>query len=157
MAARVGRHVGAAREEIMIRKFIAPLVAMVLALSLTQFTRAEDATATGTVQVTVTDKDGKAVEGATVRITAPRQAAPKTDQKLADEQKPADNKRPTPVAEGKTDKDGKVTLEKVPAGNYNLSANLRSVGSAREKIEVKAGETKTVELKLAPRNAGGAK
>jgi hypothetical protein len=147
-------------------KFIAPIVAMALALSLSHFVRAEDApaAATGTVAVTVLDKDGKAVEGATVRITAPRQAAAKTDQKLADEQKPADsNKTKTaPVAEGKTDKDGKVTLEKVPAGTYNLSANLKGVGAApRHKLEVKANETVTVELKLAPRGtaggAGGAK
>ena len=139
-------------------KFIAPIVAMALALSLSHFVRAEDApaAATGTVAVTVLDKDGKAVEGATVRVTAPHQAAAKTDQKLADGQQPAEKTKTAPIAEGKTDKDGKVTLEKVPAGTYNLSANLKGVGAApRHKLEVKANETVTVELKLAPRTTGG--
>src|SRR4051812_36988589 len=92
--------------------FVAPMLAMVLAVAFT--VRADDkpAVATGTVTVTVMDKDGKGVEGATVRVTAPRQGAAKTgqtDQKLADDNKtPA--AKPTPVAEGKTDKDGKATL-----------------------------------------------
>src|SRR5437899_894874 len=160
MAARVGGTWGRQEEETPMNRFttfVAPLMALVLAIAFSQLVRADDkpAVATGTVSVTVTDKDGKAVEGATVRILAPKMAAAKSDkadQKLADDSKPAEKQpKNTAVAEGKTDKDGKVTLENVPAGEYNLAANLRGTGNARQKITVKAGETLSVELKLAAR------
>src|SRR5439155_25511535 len=111
------------------------------------------AAATGSVSVTVSDKDGKPVEGATVRITQPKTAAGKTEKsepKLADDTKPAAGKNAA-IAEGKTDKDGKAKLENIAAGDYNLAANLKGVGNARQKITVKAGETLDVALKLAPR------
>ena len=135
-----------------IAMFVAPLVALALAITYSQVLRAADApaAATGSVSVTVSDKDGKPVEGATVRVTQPRAAAGKTEAKLAD-----DNKTPAAknaaVAEGKTDKDGKVKLENIAAGDYNLAANLKGQGNARQKITVKAGETLEVALKLAPR------
>ena len=153
-------------------KLVSPLVAVSMVLAFSYVLRAADApAATGTVSVTVKDKDGKPAEGVTVRVTAPRQAAPApaapAKPNLADEApKPAEEPKPAPgagagnrapaIAEGKTDKEGKVTLEKVPAGDFNLSANLRGQGSARQKITVKAGETLAVELKLAPRTTGGA-
>ena len=140
--------------------FVAPMMALVLAIAFT--VRAEDkpAAATGTVTVTVTDKDGKAVEGATVKITAPRQA--KNGQSTAAEPKLADDtKTPaaknTPVAQGTTDKDGKATLENVPVGEYNVAANLKGTGNARQKITVEAGKTVNVELKLAMKSAAAAK
>jgi hypothetical protein len=132
-------------------------MALVLAIAFT--VRAEDkpAAATGTVTVTVTDKDGKAVEGATVRITAPRQAAAKSaEPKLADDTGKTGTKS-TPVAQGMTDKDGKATLENVPVGEYNLSANLKGTGNARQKITVEAGKTLNVELKLAQKSTAAAK
>jgi hypothetical protein len=143
-----------------IAKFVAPLIALALALAYSHVLRAADAPAatTGTVSVTVNDKDGKPVEGATVRLTVPKNAAPKTADKsnptLADgTQAPAAGGKGAPVAEGKTDKDGKATLENVAAGDYNLSANLKGVGNARQKVTVKAGDTLTVSLQLAPKAA----
>ena len=132
-----------------IAMFVAPLVALVLALTYSQALRAADVTATGTVSVTVTDKDGKPVEGATVRITAHKPGGKNAGAtaNLAD----APTTRPAPVAEGKTDAEGKAKLENVAAGDYNLSANLKGAGQARQKITVKAGDTLEVELKLAPR------
>jgi hypothetical protein len=140
-----------------IASFVAPLVALALALTYAKALRAADAPAadatTGKVAVTVTDKDGKPVEGATVRVTAPKAAAGKTSDKSAPQaagDKAAGGKNAAPaVAEGKTDKDGKATLENIPAGDYNLSANLKGQGNARQKITVKAGDTLTVSLQLA--------
>src|SRR4051794_39764769 len=105
-----------------IAMFIAPFVALALTLAYTQAIRAEDAAATGSVSVTVTDKDGKAAEGATVRVTAHKaggaksDAAAKSDEKLADDKAPSAGTKGTPSAESKTDKDGKATLDKIPAG-----------------------------------------
>src|SRR3954466_7755051 len=137
--------------------FVAPVMALVLAMAFSQMIRAEDkpATAGGTVEVTVQDKDGKPVEGATVRVTEGKAGGNKAKTaKLADApaagEKPA---RPAPIAESKTGADGKAKLENVPAGDYNLAANLKGQGSARQKITVKAGETVSVELKLAARGA----
>jgi len=133
--------------------FVAPVMALVLAMAFSQMIRAEDkpATATGTVEVTVQDKDGKPVEGATVRVTVTNKSA-KGAAKLADTPAPAEKPaHPAPVAEAKTGADGKAKLENVPAGDYNLAANLKGQGSARQKITVKAGESVSVELKLAPR------
>ena len=157
---RWGGEWGGWNEETLMKRFamfVAPMMALMLAIAFT--VRAEDkpAVATGTVTVTVTDKDGKAVEGATVRITPPRQAAGKNaEPKLADDTKtpPAKN---TPVDQGTTDKDGKATLENVPVGEYNLAANLKGTGNARQKITVEAGKTLNVELKLAQRGATAAK
>ena len=108
-----------------IAMFVAPLVALVLALTYSQALRAADVTATGTVSVTVTDKDGKPVEGATVRITAHKPGGKNAGAtaNLAD----APTTRPAPVAEGKTDAEGKAKLENVAAGDYNLSANLKAL------------------------------
>jgi protocatechuate 3,4-dioxygenase beta subunit len=139
-----------------IAMFVAPLVALVVSLSLAQHLKAADApapgAATGTVSVTVTDKDGKPVEGATVRITESNKTAKSgsAEPKLADAG--AAKEKAAPIAEGKTDKDGKAKLENIAAGSYNLSANLKGTGNARQKITVKAGETLDVALKLAPRN-----
>ena len=135
--------------------FVAPFVALALALTYAQALRAADApaTETGKIAVTVTDKDGKPVEGATVRVIAPKAAARNSDKsapQAAGDAKPAGAKIP-PVAEGKTDKDGKATLENIPAGAYNLSANLKGSGSARQKVTVKAGDTLDVSLQLRPR------
>ena len=127
------------------------LVLLAILLVGSRYARGEDQPGTaGTISVTVLDKDGKPVEGATVRVTAPKQVATR-EPKLADEQKPAEKPKAIPVAEARTDRDGKATLEKIPAGSFNLAANLKGVGTARQKISVKAGETLSVELKLMPR------
>src|SRR4051812_7537853 len=122
-----GRRGGVKEEETMKRivSFVAPVMALVLAMAFSQMIRAEDkpATATGTVEVTVQDKDGKRVEGATVRVPATNKPA-RGAAKLADPPAPAEKPaRPAPVAEGKTGADGKAKLKNVPAGDYNLAAN----------------------------------
>src|SRR5262245_46604725 len=99
--------------------FASLMVVVALVLFGSRVVRAEDqpTAATGGVSVTVVDKDGKPVEGATVRVTAPKQALPR-EPKLADDSKTAEKPKATPVAEGRTDKNGNLMLEKIPAGAY---------------------------------------
>lgn len=54
-----------------------------------------------------------------------------------------------PIAEGKTDEEGKFELD-VPAGRFLVIAGVRGQGIARERVEVKDGETVTVNLQLKP-------
>jgi hypothetical protein len=125
------------------------------------------------------DKDGKAAEGVKIRIMKPMQrggagggarraggaggAAPKvadapTPDKPADKPAaPGGRERPTPVAEGASDKDGKFSIANVPAGEYMVMAILQGSGMARGRVTVKDGETATVELKLAERQPGQAR
>lgn len=142
-----------------IAMFVTPIAALALALSFTRPLRAADApnAATGAVSVTVTDKDGKPVDGATVRVIVPKAAGGKTEKepKLADEGRPDAGAKSGPIAEGKTDKDGKAKLENIVPGDYNLVANLKGTGNAREKITVKAGETLDVALQLKQGQRGG--
>jgi hypothetical protein len=163
-------------------KWIAPAVAILgLALAIPTARAADDKPAAaaggGTVTGTVLDKDGKAAEGVKIRIMKPMQrgggagggarraggaggAAPKVaDAPAAD--KPADKpaapgerQRPTPVAEGTSDKDGKFSIANVPAGEYMVMAMLQGSGVARGRVTVKDGETASVELKLAERQPG---
>jgi Carboxypeptidase regulatory-like domain len=132
--------------------FAASVFGLVLVMVLAQAVRADDQppAATGSVSVTVTDKDGKPVQGVTVRVTAHKQSA-KGDKGATTQ--PADaaaaGTKADPIASATTDADGKATLPSVPVGDYNLSANLKGQGNARQKITVKAGEPLSVELKLA--------
>lgn len=153
-------------------KWIAPL----LALGLTGFLAAEAKAADekGTVTGTVVDKDGKAVEGAIVRIMTPRQrgaggaGGAGGAQKQADDPKPpaaggdaggnrGRGQRQPPVAEGKTDKDGKFSIQ-APVGQYTVVAVVQGKGFARADVTVKANESASVELKLQdmPARGGGA-
>jgi hypothetical protein len=133
-------------------------VAVAFALSLASHARAAD---TGKITGKVTGKDGNAVAGVHVRLMTP----PKKGEK------PAKGERPKPVAESKTESDGTYTLSDVPAGDYILvaggagkrekgaakDASAKDAGMAREKVSVKAGETKTMDLKLGDRKEGGKK
>lgn len=135
------------------------IAALALMLTLATSIRAEDQPAAGgAVEVVVLDKDGKPAEGVTVRLTAPKQAAPQAQTKPADGAKsaPEPAAKTSPVATATTDKDGKAKLENVPAGNYNLAASLRGQGSARQKVVVKSGDSMKVELHLVTRAAKAA-
>ncbi len=81
-------------------------------------------------------------------------AAPADGSKPADGDKPEGKKeRPKPVATSKTDAAGKFELE-APAGKYTVQANMKGQGSARQTVEIKAGETKdvgTLTLKQMPK------
>lgn len=89
-------------------------------------------------------------------LAADDAAAPKPQQPAKGEKGPR-GERPQPVASAVTNADGAFTLADVPAGKYVLLANIRGQGNARQPVEIKAGETATVELKLKPREAGARK
>ncbi|HEX3356415.1 MAG TPA: carboxypeptidase-like regulatory domain-containing protein [Tepidisphaeraceae bacterium] len=131
--------------------FAASVFGLVLVLAVAQAVRADDQppAATGTVSVTVSDKDGKPVQGVTVRVTAHKQSAKGDKGATTQPTDAAAGGKADPIASGTTDADGKATLQSVPAGDYNLSANLKGQGTARQKITVKAGEPLSVDLKLA--------
>src|SRR5258705_6332005 len=147
-------------------KWIAPAVATLgLALAITTARAADEKPAAaaggGTVTGTVVDKEGKAAEGVKIRIMKPMQrggaggAAPKVADAPADKPAaPGGRQRPTPVAEGTSDKDGKFSIANVPAGEYMVMAMLQGSGMARGRVTLKDGETASVELKLAERQPG---
>jgi opacity protein-like surface antigen len=64
--------------------------------------------------------------------------------------------RPKPVAQTVTDADGAFTLE-LPAGAYFVAASGKKIGMAHERVEVKAGESVTVDLPLQDRGVRGKK
>ena len=100
-------------------------------------------------------EDGKPAANAAVRLMPPMQKKSDTAaNQQADEKKPGEGAekpaRPKPIAETKTDADGKFSLE-APAGKYRLRANLRGTGSASKNVELTAGKNmENVELKLKP-------
>ncbi len=109
-----------------------------------------DGAAKGKVTGVIHNEDGTPAANVTVRlVVAPSKADKKAEKgagkaQAADDEKPAGKKeRPKPVATTKTDAAGKFELE-APAGKYTVMANLRGQGSARETVELKAGETKDV-------------
>ena len=112
-------------------------------------TRAQDAPATqpstmqspGSLTITVTDEDGKPVEGASVVVSAPRghRAGAKSGARSTT--------RPSPIAHGKTNADGVVVLDDIPPGRINVSAHLgRSRG--RQRIQITEGQAATVTIQL---------
>ncbi len=137
-----------------IAKWMAPVVALALIVSLAASNVAaqEEKAAKGTVAGTVVDKDGAKVAHAKVRLfnpmekkkpaAEPHAAVPATLGK-------GDKKdKPTPVAEATTDGEGKFTMPDVAAGTYRVVCSVKGTGRGNEKVEVKAGETATVEIKL---------
>jgi hypothetical protein len=119
-------------------------LAVALALSLATTAHAAD---TGKVTGKVLDKDGKGVAGANVALRTPPE---KGEGKKPAAAAPSEGKgeRQKPVAKTKSEADGSFTLADVPAGDYLLVANVKGQGMAREKVSVKAGETKEVKLTL---------
>lgn len=144
-------------------KWVAPVAAFGLMLAFAMAVQAADQKAdTGTVSGTITDQNGKAVAGVKVELFQPpprmhkhEHANQQADAAETDKDKAADadhpkHERPKPLFEATTDKDGKFSIADVPAGHYVAAARLKGVGGAHERITVKAGETTTVDLKLAP-------
>jgi hypothetical protein len=126
----------------MAKWMLAFAVAFGMVLGLSAVVKAADAKIT--VKGVVQDKDGKAVEGATVRFAKAMQRG-------------AGGARPEPLATATTDKDGKFTLEAtVPDGDYSVGTMVQDKGYGRDTVVVKDGKADKAEvtLKLADRPAG---
>ena len=124
----------------------------------------------GKVTGIIHNEDGTPAANLTVRLMAVASKADKKADKeaakggatpqAADAAAPADGEkpegkkeRPKPVATAKTDAAGKFELE-APAGKYTVQAMMKGQGSARQNVEIKAGETKdigTLTLKPMPK------
>jgi hypothetical protein len=117
-------------------KILLPILLLALVLPVTAML------ATGTVNGTVVDADGKVLANQKVRIkkVLSRDPIGKDSQtrKLADSLTAA-----TPT----TDKDGKFS-QSLEAGDYWAEAGSKTLGYAKEQFEVKAGETTEVKLAL---------
>jgi Carboxypeptidase regulatory-like domain len=98
--------------------------------------------ATGTVNGTVTDSDGKIVANQKVRIKKVLTQAPIGNDTGV--KKPTDN---LTVASLTTDKDGKFT-QSLDAGQYWAEAGSKTLGYDKQKFEIKPGETTDVKLSL---------
>lgn len=99
------------------------------------------APATGSLTVTVTDEDGKPIQGASVTVSAARarhSAAKSGDRPTT---------RPTRIAHGKTNADGIVILDNIPSGRLNVSAHLGK-SRGRQRIELQEGESAKVTIQL---------
>ncbi len=132
-----------------VRNWAVALVALTLAIGFTaaRATAEEAKKETGTVSGVCQDKDGKPLPGAEVSIFHPMKhgAGAKKEAKNPGE-KP--EKPVSVVPSVKSDDKGEFTLSDVPVGEYTVVAKLKGQGNAHENVNVKAGETAKVTLKL---------
>jgi hypothetical protein len=162
-----------------LRKWMLPTtaaLAVVLGLSTLSARAAEEgkeAAKKGSIAGTVTDKDGKAVEGVTVNLMKPRQRsgggggapvapggeAPKKEAVIGTPGATQLQNRPTPVATATTDKDGKFTMNDVAVGDYMVGVRDQEKKLyGRERVTVEEGKTATVDIKCTdtpPQRGGG--
>jgi hypothetical protein len=124
----------------------------------------------GSITGTVTDKDGKAVEGVKVNLMKPRQkqggggsggaapAAPKATHGHHDAIG-LQQQRPQPIATATTDKDGKYELKDVDAGDYGVIVrDDEKKVYGRAKVKVEDGKAATADIKCTdtpPQRGGG--
>lgn len=146
-------------------RWLLPVLGLALVLPLSTIRAAEPAKAMGTITGKVTGEDGAAVADLPIQIRVPRPAgqggggAPKA-KKTAEPTDPppappGGGKRPAPVAETKTDKDGVYTVQ-VPPGEYVVTAGDRKSGvGGREKVTVEDGKTVTINVTVKKLPAGG--
>jgi hypothetical protein len=130
--------------------WVAPLVAIAL-VGMISVAKAEDAKK-GTLNVKVSDADGKAVSGATVKVFAPMEHGKKAEKQAADG---AEKKKPEALAQGTTGEDGVAKIE-IDPGDYSVVANLKGKGRGMAKASAKAGESSDVEITLKPAKAKAA-
>jgi len=150
-------------------KWIAPVAGLALVLGFNQLSNAADgapATGKATVNVTVVDKDGKGVENVRVRLV---EVPKKTDTAAAEPKAAGDapteppKETPTPkkgkgakaIAEGTTDKDGKVALANVPDGDFTVMAAIKGGAAGKETVKVEGGKDATVTVTLKDRKPKG--
>jgi hypothetical protein len=119
-------------------KWIAPLVAMGLALGLSGSVMAAG---NGSVSGTVTGTDGKPAANVTVQVVSPMPKADKAEAK-AEEGGAKKGEKANVVASGTTDENGKFEIKDVPAGEYVVRAGNKASGMGREKVTVTAGGTR---------------
>ena len=142
-------------------KWVVPVLALGLLVSL-QSARGQESAEKGTLTGIVKDADGNAAAGAQVQLFHPmerpqRRAGGEGEKKSEAEKGRGKGERPQPVSSAVTDNEGKFTLSDIPAGKYVVRARIKQVGMARQPIEVKSGESATVELQLQAPRAGGKK
>jgi hypothetical protein len=124
--------------------WIVPMVALAL-VGLTNLAKADDAKK-GTLNVKVTDSDGKAVADAQVRVFVPMKHHNKAENQAADAG--AKHAKAEAVATGTTDADGVAKIE-VDPGDYVVRANVKGQKlRGMAKATAKAGETTDVSIKV---------
>jgi hypothetical protein len=147
-------------------KWIAPVAGLALVLGFNQISKAADEAPAGkaTVNVTVVDKDGKGVENVRVRLVAAPKPDAAAEPKAAKPQAAGDTPSETPkkskggakaVAEGTTDKDGKVALANVPDGDYTVAAGSKGGPAGKETVKVDGGKDVSVTVTLKDRKPKG--
>ena len=124
----------------------------------------------GSITGTVTDKDGKAVEGVKVNLMKPRPkgsggsggaapAAPAAPKASRGHDAIQLQQRPQPIQTVTTDKDGKYEMKDVDAGDYGVIVRddeKKVYGRARVKVE--DGKAATADIKCTdtpPQRGGG--
>lgn len=126
--------------------WVAPLVAFAL-IGMISVAKAEDAKK-GTLNVKVTDVDGKAVSGATVKVFTQNAHDEKKAEKQAADAGPTKEKQQA-LAEGTTGDDGVAKIE-IDPGDYTVRANLKGKGAGMAKASAKAGEATDVAITIKP-------
>jgi hypothetical protein len=119
-----------------------PLLAMIVIGLLTLVPGPTALAATGTVNGTLVDADGKSAPNMKVRIKKVLARGPVG--KDTEQKKPGDN---LTVATVTTDKDGKFS-QSLEAGEFWAEAGSKTLGYAKQRFEVKAGENTDVKLSL---------
>jgi hypothetical protein len=127
-----------------VSKVAVSLFALALMVGFSGKALAADA-AKGSIEVTVTGKDGQPAKAVEVRLMAAA-AAPKAAANLA-----AGADRPKPIATATTDEKGVATLKDVAAGEYTVQAGGKDAGVGRANVTVKAGETVKASITLKER------
>jgi hypothetical protein len=129
------------------------LLAAALFLGVTSsHARAEDAAGKGSVAGKILYPDGTPGVGVTVQLV------PRVRARAADESAPAEpgekrkgrgaGNKVAAVAESTADQSGAFAIADVPAGRYAVVCRLKGVGNARQPVNVTAGGTAEVTLKL---------
>jgi hypothetical protein len=100
----------------------------------------------GSVKITVTGVDGKPVEGANVTV---RPAGAKKAQGASADAQATGGSKGTIVGRGKTDTNGVLTLDDIPAGDYSVMART-ATERGRIKTTIQSGQTAEVAIQMAP-------